>query len=259
MNRAPANVASALLGLGLLSMAPVLMGGGGEPLFRRGRGEDLVRVAGIYDPKDAVRLSGEYTVPAGKTLLITGIGSVAGGLVTLDISNFWPNGTPESIRIATPLNQPTLELPFPGIVVRSGSRVTGGHVYGYVVDMPKSLGKAQLLEPAQDGAVHIVGLPGDPREFVYIRSNPGNPNLSYRVPVGKRLIITGIGASSECTSVQVRDYRVQLLLADLEPGELYYEVPKPGIPVSGGRIVNPLSDGGLDAFAGRAFGYLIDG
>src|SRR5262249_36643223 len=120
-----------------------------------------------------------------------------------------------------------------------------------------SKGKARWTGP-QEQATRIVGIPGDPGEFVYIKSNSLNPNDSYTVPAGKQLMVTAVGSSHDCFSAQVRDYRTVLLYVEFQPGNLFYKLPPPGIPIESGRVVNPLADSPADPYAGRVIGYLID-
>ena len=214
-----------------------------------------VRVAGIYDPRSAVRLLGEdFIVPEGKLLVMTALGSIQGGQASVQISNFWPNGLPETLVVNTLPSAPTVAFPLPGIVVRAGATVqTGapnnlwGIVYGYLIDDPDSA--AHMPK-----AVHIVGLPGDPREFVYIKTNLANPNLSYTVPPGKRLIVTGIGSAVECPWASVRQDRTTLQYVEVPAGALFYSVPAPGIPIDSGGVVNPVAE----SPQGRVIGYLIE-
>lgn len=214
-----------------------------------------VRVAGIYDPRSAVRLAGgDFVVPEGKLLVMTALGSIQGGQVSVQISNFWPSGLPENLVVNTLPSAPTVAFPAPGIVVPAGATVqTGapnnqlGIVYGYLIDDPDSGAHTPK-------AVHIVGLPGDPREFVYIKTNLMNPNLSYTVPPGKRLIVTGIGTAVESPWASVRRDRTTLQYVEVPAGALFYSVPAPGIPIESGGVVNPVAE----SPQGRVIGYLID-
>jgi hypothetical protein len=237
----------------------------GDPIFRHPAPPPEIRVAGIYDPRDAVRLhSGSFVVPARKLLVMTALGSFQGGPASVQIDNFWPNGTPENISVTTLPSAPTVSFPSPGIIVPAGSTVqTGvplnpsGIVYGYLADAPDSKEKARSTDPHEQ-AVRIIGLPGDPREFVYIRSNPSNPNDSYTVPAGKRLVVTGIGSSHDCLWASVRDYNALLLYVEPLSGSLFYQVPAPGIPIASGRVVNPVAVSSADPYPGRIIGYLVD-
>jgi hypothetical protein len=254
--------ATAIATLGFLALA---MGGGGDPslVFERGAPLPDVRVQGIYDPSTAVRLQqpAGYVVPPKKVLLMTSLASFQGGPASVDILNFWPNGASETFSVNTLPSDPVVRFPSPGILVPAGAAfwtgTTPGVISGYLLDAPGERPKAHSTAP-ESPSVRVVGIPGDTRDFVYIRSIPADPNFSYRVPAGKKLIVTAFGSSTDFTWASIRHYRSTVQYADSTPGKLFYEVPAPGIPFAGGTIVNPVAESTVAPFTARAIGYLID-
>jgi hypothetical protein len=248
-----------------LSLLALTMAGASDPslVFQRGAPPPEVRVQGIYDPSTAVRLQqpAGYVVPPKKVLVMTSLASFQGGLASVWFENFWPNGNVETITVTTLPSDPVVSFPPPGILIPAGAVIwtgtTPGIVSGYLVDAPGEKPKVHAVDP-EDPAVRVVGILGDTRDFVYIRSNPANPNLSYTVPAGKKLIVTAVGSSSDFIWASVRDYRSAVLYAESTPGELFYEVPAPGLPFGSGRIVNPVAESSAAPYTGRVIGYLID-
>jgi hypothetical protein len=104
--------------------------------------------------------------------------------------------------------------------------------------------------------VRVVGIPGDPREYVYFAE--GGFGVGFVVPQGRRLIVTAIGGSAAGSAAAIRDNGFELLYVELAPGNLYYQIPAPGVPVESGHLVQALSWGSGVPFSGRAIGYLID-
>lgn len=248
-----------------LSMVALAVASTSDPslVFQRGASLPEVQVQGIYDPSTAVRLQqpAGYVVPPKKVLVMTSLASFQGGLAGVWIENFWPNGNVETITVNTLPSDPVVSFPPPGILIPAGAVIwtgtTPGIVSGYLVDAPGEKPKVHAAAP-EDPTVRVVGIPGDTRDFVYIRSNPANPNSSYIVPDGKKLIVTAIGSSSDFIWASVRDYRSTLLYVESTPGELFYEVPAPGIPFVSGRTVNPVAESSAAPYTGRVIGYLIN-
>jgi len=135
---------SALAGAGLLGLILVASGAAQSPmpLQQLPTGQvGLVRVAGIPDPRLmlVIRDGTPLVVPAGKLLVITGLGATGFGTsVSLSI-----DGT---LEVTTPLPQGTaysatvLQLP-PGLTAAAGSTVHvtssqpgGGRAWGYLAD-----------------------------------------------------------------------------------------------------------------------------
>jgi len=253
MNLIRITVSAALLGIGLLSLATAHPQ---DQILERGAGRAPIRVAGIYDPKYAVRLVGEHTVPEGKMLVVTALGTPDGGLASLSIMDFWPDGAPEIIRITTLPTDPIVEFPPPGIVIHAGRRLIGGVVFGYMIDAPDTRGKVRSTDdPSRD--VRIVGIPGDPRDFVYFRETAQGPGFGFQVPVGKRLIVTAVGSAYDPTEAFLYENGNRVQRVELGLGRMFYAFPQPGMIIEGGRLAQVYATAPVYP-AGRAIGYLVD-
>lgn len=248
-------ITSSALAVAAIARLAVQAPTGGDPILHHPGPAPEVRIAGIYDPRDAVRVSAgpAFVVPPAKVLILTALGGNQGGQASMRIENFWPNGEPEHFNVTTTTTAPIVEFPAPGIVVPSGARVIGGWGYGYLVDAPLPKARPASTTPTP---LHVVGIPGDPREFVYFRE--GGFGIGFEVPTGKRLIITAMGGTVESLAAGLRVNTAPVLYAELPPGQLYYEIPGPGIPVEQGQLVQVLSYSSPLPFTGRAIGYLVD-
>jgi len=106
-----------------------------------GHGSGVVRIAGIPDPRSMVviREAELFEVPAGKLLVLTGLGGTAGGTtatlkvdgaIALVAASNWSAGNSSSV-CAVP---PGLSLPAGSTVAVESSTVTLGRAWGYLSD-----------------------------------------------------------------------------------------------------------------------------
>ena len=137
---------SALVGMAVLSM--VWVSAAAMPLQGSSSDRDVSAIEDVNDPRprDFVRLIGEtpYTVPDGKLLVVTGLGSstgTSGVLLSVDgvqeatsSYTFSDSGSPIPASTAASV----ASLPGLGFVANSGSTVlvskTSGRAWGYLVD-----------------------------------------------------------------------------------------------------------------------------
>ena len=211
-----------------------------------------IRVVGIPSPHEAILLQlspvgpASYSVPPKSLLVITGLGSAnPGAYIMIDDLVVWYSG-------ALPNQGP--EIPAPGIVAHEGSvvKIIGGAATAYLLRHPRSGGPPLIQDPAdpdpaQPLELEVSGIP-DPREALLLcKQYPDDQG--YTVPAGKALVITGLGANTNgSTLLQING---SLAWRNTSPGG--YQIPAPGVVAHEGSFVQVI---GPDY--GTAIGYLID-
>jgi len=134
---------SALAGAGLLGL--ILMASGAAqtpvPLQQIATGQTgLIRVAGIPDPRQmlVIREGTPFVVPAGKLLVITGLGGTGSGVVAglrVDgVNQFAASGNLESGNALSIRAVPPGFTVEAGLTVEVSSGTPFGRAWGYLVD-----------------------------------------------------------------------------------------------------------------------------
>lgn len=134
----------------------------------------------------------------------------------------------------------TLHLPTAAITVAIGSLA----LFGMSASAPQSLGTDRDIQAILD-----VSQPSpDDRVWIYASDNE---TVTYTVPAGKSLVISGTNSTSPYV----------LLTVDAGPNRFIYNVPErsstvfDAISLSGGQVLTVLPSPGAKSL----FGFLVDG